>query len=134
MRPLPRFSLDDWEWDALMLPINLAFFFHSSAVGRIVAAYPGAGGIMESSLEIAGWDAVIERNPELRQMAPDVEALLVNRIARPPAYYLVPIDRCFHLAGLMRKHWRGLSGGDEVWREIDGFFAGLRRECEVDRA
>jgi hypothetical protein len=59
-------------------------------------------------------------------MAADVEALLVNRLGATPEYYLTPIDVCFALAGLIRVHWRGFSGGDAVWKEIEGFFARLR--------
>ena len=55
-------------------------------------------------------------------------------------YYLAPIDVCFELVGLMRMHWRGLSGGEEVWREIDQFFERLQARArpvtpqEVSRA
>jgi hypothetical protein len=57
--------------------------------------------------------------------------LLVNRVghvrgASPAEYYLVPIDECYKLVGLIRRHWRGLSGGTEVWREIGAFFNGLK--------
>jgi hypothetical protein len=38
----------------------------------------------------------------------------------------VPIDRCFALVGLIRTHWRGLSGGAEAWQAIRDFFAQLR--------
>jgi hypothetical protein len=27
-------------------------------------------------------------------------------------------------------HWRGLSGGDAVWRKIEEFFARLRTEAQ----
>jgi hypothetical protein len=66
-------------------------------------------------------------------MEEDVAALLVNRIghsrgAAPAEYYLAPIDECYKLVGLIRTHWRGLSGGTEVWREIGGFFAALKEK------
>ena len=122
---LRDFALDDQEWDSLLIPINLAFFVHSSAAGRVVAQYPSPGGAMESSLDLEYWEAIVERNPVLRQLQPDVEALLVNRICTPPQYYRAPIDQCFRLVGIIRKHWRGLSGGPEVWQEIDSFFRQL---------
>jgi hypothetical protein len=28
--------------------------------------------------------------------------------------------------GLIRMHWKGLSGGTEVWQELGGFFANLK--------
>ena len=41
------------------------------------------------------------------------------------AYFRAPIDACFKLVGLIRTHWRGLSGGTQVWDEVARFFAGL---------
>jgi hypothetical protein len=66
-------------------------------------------------------------------MEADVTALLVNRVGHargsaPAEYYLVPIDECYKLVGLIRTHWRGLSGGTEVWREITTFFTALKKK------
>jgi Family of unknown function (DUF5947) len=55
-----------------------------------------------------------------------VEAFLVNRTGGNAEYFLVPIDECFRLVGLIRMHWKGLSGGTEVWKQIEHFFANLR--------
>jgi hypothetical protein len=131
MRSLPHFRLADGQWDALMIPINLAFFFHSTPAGRVVALYPSPAGPTESLLELEAWDEIVSENPVLAGMEPDVEALLVNRIgiARDVAlaeYYIAPIDECFKLVGLIRSHWRGLSGGAEVWEEIGRFFGELK--------
>ncbi len=137
---LDDFAMDAQEWDSLLIPINLAYFVESSAAGRTIAQYPSPGGPMESSLDLEYWNAIVERNPVLKKFEPDVEALLVNRIgAGPPSpgdfardetqraarYYRAPIDHCFRLVGTIRTHWRGLSGGAEVWQEIDKFFAQL---------
>jgi hypothetical protein len=122
---LSNFVMDDQEWDSLLIPIKLAFFVHSSAAKRMVAHYPSPGGAMESSLDLEYWNVIVERNPVLRKFEADVEALLVNRIATPARYYRAPIDQCFRLVGIIRKHWRGLSGGTEVWSEIDKFFREL---------
>jgi len=119
---LHDFAMDAMEWDSLLIPINLAFFVYSSAAGRVVAQYPSPGGAMESSLDLEYWDAIAEKNPVLKKLEPDVEALLVNRISDPPQYYRAPIDQCFRLVGIVRTHWHGLSGGQEVWKEIDRFF------------
>jgi hypothetical protein len=40
----------------------------------------------------------------------------------------VPIDDCFALVTLVRREWRGLSGGTRVWPEIDRFFAALTEQ------
>lgn len=124
---LPEFAMDDVEWDSLLIPIQLAFFVNSSTAGRVVAQYPSPGGAMESSLDLEYWDAIVEHNPVLKRFAPDVEALLVNRISDPPQYYRAPIDHCYRLVGIIRTHWRGLSGGSEVWREIEKFFQQLNQ-------
>lgn len=134
IRRLHDFVMDDQEWDSLLIPINLAFFVHSSAAGRVVAQYPSPGGAMESSLDLEYWDAIVERNPVLKKLEPDVEALLVNRISNPPQYYRAPIDQCFRLVGIIRTHWRGLSGGSQVWTEIDRFFQQLNEASGGPRA
>jgi hypothetical protein len=40
----------------------------------------------------------------LQKIETDVEALLVNRVAEARDYYIVPIDLCFELVGLIRAH------------------------------
>jgi len=134
VRRLDHFQMDDQEWDSLLIPIKLAFFVNSSAAGRVVAQYPSPGGAMESSLDLEYWAAIASRNPVLNQFAPDVEALLVDRIASPAQYYRVPIDHCYRLVGIIRSHWRGLSGGSEVWKQIDEFFQQLSRATGGRRA
>jgi hypothetical protein len=119
---LYNFAMDDQEWESLLIPINLAYFVESSAAGRVIAQYPSPGGAMESSLDLEYWNAIVERNPILKRLEPDVEALLVNRIGDSPRYYRAPIDQCFRLVGIIRTHWHGLSGGLEVWQKIDEFF------------
>jgi hypothetical protein len=59
-------------------------------------------------------------------MERDVEALLVNQVRGAREHFLVPIDECYSLVGLIRMRWRGLSGGREVWEEIGQFFEELR--------
>ena len=134
VRRLIDFKLDDLEWDSLLIPIKLAFFVHTSSAGKFVAQYPSPGGAMESSLDLEYWNAIIERNPVLRRFDADVEALLVNRVSDPPQYYRAPIDHCFRLVGVIRTQWRGLSGGTEVWKQIDEFFRDLNLRSGGRRA
>jgi hypothetical protein len=124
-RALDNFSLDDAQWESLALPINLAFFFHHTPAGRVVALYPGPAGAVESTLPLPTWQDLVQANPGLATMETDVEALLVNRIGPVPRHFLAPIDACYRLVGLIRLHWRGLAGGVDVWREIAQFFAAL---------
>ena len=95
---------------------------------RVVAFYPSPAGAMESLLELDAWEEIERANPLLEEMADDVEALLVNRSGDRRDYYLVPIEDCYRLAGLIRTHWRGLTGGTEVWRELAAFFERLDDE------
>jgi hypothetical protein len=136
VRLLERFALTEAQWEDLRLPIDLAFFFHSTPHGKMMACYPSPAGATESLLDLDAWDDLQRNNPVLAELAPDVEALLVNRVtrgrgseARPPAYFLAPMDQCFRLVGLIRAHWRGFTGGSVVWEEIDGFFADLTRRA-----
>jgi Family of unknown function (DUF5947) len=132
IRFLADFQLTDSHWNGLMLPINMAFFFKSSAQnGRVVAMYPSPAGATESLLTLETWSDIAEGNPVLEEMEADVEALLVNRIGHSRGFsesehFIVPIDECYKLVGLIRSHWSGLAGGSEVWRQIADFFAGLK--------
>jgi hypothetical protein len=122
------------QWEALSIPINLAFFFFSAAANRTLAFYPSAGGATESLLDLAAWNEIAAAHPRIQQMQRDVEALLVNRLADPPEYYIAPIDRCYELTGIVRKQWKGFTGGDEVWKAIADFFTTLRDEAvKVER-
>jgi hypothetical protein len=123
---LPDFRLTDLAWEALQLPVNMAFFLHNSAAGRVVALYPSPGGATESLVALEAWQMLVEDNPVWRDFEPDVEALLVNRVGPARECYRVGIDECYKLVGLIRMHWRGFSGGPAVWDEIGRFFTGLK--------
>jgi hypothetical protein len=125
---LPHFQMSDAQWDELMIPISLAFFSYSTPAGKTVALYPSPAGAAESLLRLDSWEDVCAANPELHTLEPDVEALLVNRVGASHQYFLVPIDECYRLIGLIRLHWRGLSGGVRVWGEIAQSFDELRRK------
>ncbi|HZC35651.1 MAG TPA: DUF5947 family protein [Chthoniobacterales bacterium] len=126
---LGQSSVPDAEWENLALPINLAFFFYSTPERKMKALYPSPAGATESLLPLAAWNALTKRNPRLATMQSDVEAFLVNRIGAEREYYVVPIDICFELVAIVRMHWRGLSGGDSVWQEVERFFARLSAEA-----
>ena len=126
---LDGLTISDAQWDTLRLPIDLAFFYDSSAQGRVVACYPSPAGATESLLELETWEELSRSHPLVAAMQPDVQALLVNRVRRGGLFescFLVPIDQCFRLVGLIRMHWKGFTGGPAVWQEIDRFFADLR--------
>jgi hypothetical protein len=118
-------ELPDLVWEELRIPVEMAFFFRSSKERRIMAYYPSPMGPTESLLGLEAWDELERANPILTTMEDDVEALLVNRARGARAHWLVPIEDCYALVGLIRTQWRGFSGGKDVWTEIERFFAEL---------
>ena len=133
---LKAFHLADSQWDGLMIPINMAFFFFSSIENKVVTLYPSPAGAVESMLSMEAWSDIAQENPALYEMEADVEALLVNRVghargATEAEYFVAPMDECYKLVGLIRTNWRGLSGGTEVWQEIGRFFTELRQKAAV---
>ena len=153
-RVLRGFGAAIEHWELLQIPIGLAFFFCNGATGRTTAFYPSPAGATESELPLETWDGLVGAVPDLATLASDVEALLVRRPpstlggssragAQPPAgvgderaaatdALIVPIDACYELVGRIRRSWRGFQGGDEVWREIDEFFARAAERAATD--
>ena len=107
--------LSDLQWEELRLPVDIAFLLRALD-GRLQAFYPSPLGATESQLPLQTLDL---------ELAPEVEALLVNRARGAREHWIVPIDDCFRLVAIIRTQWRGLTGGKEVWAEIDRFFEGL---------
>ncbi len=124
------FALDRRAWEALQIPVGVAFFFANSALGRIVAFYPGPAGATESELDLDVWDAISGDDPRVGLLADDVEALLVrvpdDSESAPPQSYLVPIDACYEFVGRLRMLWRGFDGGQQARAFIDDFFADIK--------
>jgi hypothetical protein len=109
------------DWESLRLPVDIAFFFRTG--GELKAYYPSPMGPTESLLTV---DIPID-------LEDDVEALLVNRVRGARRQWIVPIDVCYALVGLIRTRWRGFTGGADVWRELDKFFDGLDRRSRKGR-
>ncbi|MEU2257032.1 DUF5947 family protein [Nocardia xishanensis] len=132
----PDVVVDQAEWDALEIPVGLAFFFRNSTLGRTVAFYPGPAGATESELPLPKWHAILERHPELDIAADDVEALLIRMPHRggPGACLLLPIDACYEFVGRMRLLWHGFDGGQEARRYIEEFFAAMTARARAGGA
>jgi hypothetical protein len=116
-------------WDELQIPVGVAFFFVNSELDRTVGVYPSPAGATESELPLGAWDAVLASAPALETMAPDVEALLVRVSESTVDAYLVPIDTCYELVGLLRKLWRGFDGGQDVRRQLEDYFVRVAGRC-----
>ncbi len=127
VRLLTDFVLTDVQWEALAIPINMAYFCLTGNSNSPTVFYLAPAGPTESLLAIDSWQEIVANNPAVRAMQPDVECLLVNRVMSPHRYFLTPIDECYRLVGLIRSNWRGFSGGTEVWKEIGAFFVSLEK-------
>lgn len=123
---LDDFVLTDAQWDELGIPINIAFFSLRADSLRPAVYYPSPAGATESLLGMESWQTIVENNPPLHSMEPEVETLLVNRATTPHEYYIAPIDEAYKLVGLIRSKWRGFSGGTDVWQAIGTFFTSLK--------
>jgi Family of unknown function (DUF5947) len=144
----PDRPLTEADWNELQIPVAMAFFFYNSALGRVVAGYPSPGGTTECELDLAAWDRLAAAYPLLGALAPDVEAIFVNRTrggtppANPPETpseapqagphneaFLIPIDECYALVGELRMLWQGFDGGQEARAAVATFLAGLRQRA-----
>jgi hypothetical protein len=124
----PGLQLTAGQWDALQVPVSVAFFFTSSTLDRVAAFYPSPAGATESLLPLDAWADLVADHPELGEAEPDVEAILVRSDPRSSetACYLVPIDACYELVGQLRMLWRGFDGGADARDALEAFFDRVR--------
>jgi hypothetical protein len=130
----PDFALDRREWEALQIPVGLAFFFRNSALDRTVAFYPGPAGATESELDLTAWNNIRDADPRVDMVADDTEALIVrvpDEEALPPECFLVPIDACYEFVGRLRTLWHGFDGGQEVRAFITDYFNQVAARSKV---
>ena len=116
-------------WEDLQIPVDVAFFFANSRLGRVVGVYPTPAGATESELPLGSWDAIVAAEPVLGTLADDVEAALVRVRGTRVEAYLVPIDACYELVGQLRRLWRGFDGGQEARLALDEFFTRVAGRC-----
>ncbi|WP_308294723.1 DUF5947 family protein [Streptomyces sp. JJ66] len=128
---LPDDTIDDALWAGLGLPVDLVFLTRHAASGEVTARYPSPLGTLRAHPDAGVWHEVTAKHPALADLADDVEALLVHRARDRREHWLLPLDDCYRLAALVRAHWKGLSGGQEVWQRVDGFFAELTELTEL---
>jgi Family of unknown function (DUF5947) len=125
----PDRTLTDEDWNELQIPVAMAFFFFNSALGRVVAGYPSPGGVTECELDLAAWDRLAAAYPLLAALAPDVEAIFVNRAGQGREVFLIPVDMCYSLVGELRLRWQGFDGGAEARAALAAFLDDLRRRA-----
>jgi Family of unknown function (DUF5947) len=122
----PAHPLSVADWDALEIPVGLAFFLRRSEGGEVTGFYPSPAGATECRLDLQAWQRIEGSHPMLTAAAPDVEAILIYRGDAGVDCFLVPIDACYELAGRMRLLWRGFDGGSEARASIAEFLDGVR--------
>jgi uncharacterized cysteine cluster protein YcgN (CxxCxxCC family) len=127
---LSELKLDDLAWRSLGLPVELAFVVRRES-GEVSAFYPSPAGATECTVELLSWGAIEAENPRLASMRADVEALLIDRTGEHLRAFLVGVDECYRLVAVIRTHWRGFGGGEQVWREIEHFFQSLSARAQT---
>lgn len=130
---LECFKMPDELWSDFLIPVNMAFFVSSSARKGTVAYYPAPTGATESKLKMEPWAELQHLNPVLDDLIPDLEALLINRLNDISQYYIVPVDSCYKLIGMIRMAWKGIFGGKEVNTVIGNFFNELNQRSIICR-
>jgi len=114
------------EWEALQVPVDLAFFLHSSGTDQVAGFYPSPAGATECLLDLAAWQLLAEGHPMLAEAQPDVEAVLLRRSGDAVECFIVPVDICYELVGRLRLLWQGFDGGEEMRTGLAAFFSTLR--------
>lgn len=119
----------------LRVPVGLAFFVVGDG-GEVTAHYPSPAGATRWEVDPSDWTAALAATDQLSDLAPEVEALLVNtgrvntgRVNTGKGLseaWIVPVSDCYRLVGIVVETWEGLSGGDRVWKAIEDFFVDLR--------
>jgi hypothetical protein len=132
----PEHPISTADWEALEIPVGLAFFLNDSRTGHVTGFYPSPAGATECRLDLQAWNELAAAHPLLTAAEPDVEAVLVSRPdpraqTRTVDSFIVPIDACYELAGRMRLYWRGFDGGSEAKASITEFLDKVQSRARV---
>ncbi len=136
-QPLPErylylkdFSLPEEIWLQLKIPVNMAFIVYNSEREQPIAFYPSPAGATESELYLESWSTLKQKNPILNDMEADLEGFMINRLDQPHEHFIVPIDYCYKLIGLIRVTWQGMHGGKEMQESVSQFFNELKEKAD----
>lgn len=108
----------------LGIPVGLAFMIARPG-GTVMAHYPSPLGVTQWEIDPEVWRRTTAHLPEAAAMTPLVQGLLVNTARAAREYWIVPVDDCYRLVALIRREWKGLSGGGRVGPAIEAFFRDL---------
>ena len=125
---LEDFAMSEQAWEELRIPVEMAFFFHSSAAERVLAYYPGPMGPTESQLQLSSWQRARAGEPDPRRArARRRGAAREPRCADAHRHWLVPLGRVLRprradphaLEGPARAAARCGSEIDRFFEELD---------------
>jgi hypothetical protein len=119
-------------WLTMEVPVGLAFFIRAEN-GDVAAFYPSPAGATQSALSPDSWQDLAARAPRLATLEPEVEALLVRQLHGRRDAFIVPVDVCYELVGIVRRDWRGFDGGRAVRSAIDEWFDRVRARSLASR-
>ncbi|MET9395785.1 DUF5947 family protein [Streptomyces sp. NPDC006624] len=122
--PRRRVRLPHVDTAVLGVPVGLVFFV-PRADGTVTAQGPSPAGAMRWEVDADAWRRLAGTCPPLAGVEPEVEALLVNTVHGLDHHWIVPIDDCYRMVAVVRREWRGLSGGGRVWPAVERFFEDL---------
>ena len=124
----PDLELSHGEWDALQIPVSVAFFFLNSSIDRVAAFYPGPPAQRNHSCRWTRGTSSRWRTPSWPRSSRTSRRSWCGPTRGAPSTecFLVPIDACYELVGRLRTLWRGFDGGREANEALEEFFAGIR--------
>ncbi|MBE1495637.1 hypothetical protein H4696_002737 [Amycolatopsis lexingtonensis] len=115
------------DWRALGVPAGFAFVLRRGT--RVTAFQPGPAGAAETTLPADLWTDIAAGHPLLAAAEPDVEAIVFRGAERTTDCFLVPVDACYRLTGVVRRFWTGPDGGPEMHDRVGELFAEIRRRA-----
>jgi len=126
IRWLPELKISPAQWQQLGSPVGLLFVYVDEE-GVPWGEFPSPGGMVRAEIDAGIWRELAGENPELAALRPYVEAWVAHRTPGAEEYFLAPLDGCYRLAALIRQHWQGFSGGEQVQQEVAARLAEWRQ-------
>jgi len=123
----PRRPIARLDWRGLGIPVRFAFFVHCGT--RVTAFRPGPAGAAEAPLPPGLWAELAAAHPLLATAEPDVEAIVFRGRGWGTDCFLVPVDVCYRLAGVVRRYWTGCDGGAELHERVGELFAEIEQRA-----
>jgi hypothetical protein len=123
----PRSLIAPLDWRGLGIVARFAFFVHCGT--RVTAFQPGPAGVAEAPLPPGLWAELAAAHPLLATAEPDVEGIVFRGRGWGTDCFLVPVDACYRLAGVVRRYWTGCDGGPELHERVGELFAEIEQRA-----